>query len=55
MQNLSRELATSVRISEANLKELHKMRGEIESKKGRFTTMDEALSEIIQGYKKRRK
>lgn len=55
MQNNSEKLVTSIRVSEDNLKELHKIRGKIEAEKGRFTTMDEALNEVIQAYKKRRR
>ncbi len=53
--NLQIKLVTSLRITEENLKDLHKIRGELEAKRGTFTTMDHTLSEIIQVYKKKRK
>jgi len=46
---------TTIRVDEENLARLHKIRGEIEAKTGKFTRLDEALEYLLNDYKKHHK
>jgi len=43
---------TTIRVDEEALKELHKIKGRLESKSGKYTSLGETLEELIKDYKK---
>jgi predicted CopG family antitoxin len=48
-------MVKTIRISDENHKELLKIQGEIQSETGEFTSMDDAIAEMVEAYKKKRK
>jgi len=45
---------TSIRITKSTHKELLKVMGQIQAKTGEIPTLDEALQELLQNYKKKK-
>jgi len=45
---------TTIRVDEEALKELHKIKGRLEAKSGKHTSLGEALEELIRFYKLRK-
>ena len=45
---------TTIRVDEEALKELHKIKGKLESKSGKYTSLGETLEELIRFYKLRK-
>jgi len=46
---------TTIRVDEETLKELHKIKGRLESKSGKYTSLGQTLEELISDYKKQHK
>ncbi len=49
------EKMTSLRISEANHREMLKIQGLMQSKSGKFTSMDDVIAELIKSFRKKSK
>jgi len=48
-------MVKTLRISDDNLhKELLKIQGQIQSKTGEFTSMDDVIAELVKAFKKKR-
>lgn len=47
-------MVKTLRISDANHKEMLKVQGEIQSKSGEFTSMDDVVAELVKSFRKRR-
>ncbi|MCH7648875.1 MAG: hypothetical protein IIA83_09740 [Thaumarchaeota archaeon] len=45
---------TTIRVDEEALKELHKIKGKLESKSGKSTSLGQTLEELIRFYKLRK-
>jgi len=45
---------TSIRISKSTHKEILKVMGQLQAKTGEIPTLDEALQELLQNYKKKK-
>jgi len=48
------EKITSIRITKSTHREILKVMGKIQSKTGEIPTLDDALQELIQNYKKKK-
>ena len=49
------QMVKTIRISDENHKELLKIQGELQSESGEFTSMDDAIAEMVEVYKKKHK
>ena len=47
-------MVKTLRISDSNHKEMLKVQGEIQAKFGEFTSMDDAVAELIKNYRRRK-
>ena len=45
-------MVKTLRISDANHKEMLKVQGEIQAKSGEFTSMDDVIAELVKSFKK---
>ena len=48
-------MVKTLRISDSNHKEMLKIQGKIQAKSGEFTSMDDVIAELVDGYKKKHK
>jgi len=46
-------MVKTLRISEENHREMLKIQGQIQSKSGEFTSMDDVIAELVKIYKKK--
>jgi len=47
-------MVKTLRISDANHKEMLKVQGEIQAKSGEFTSMDDVVANFVKNYRRRR-
>jgi len=47
-------MVKTLRISEANHKDMLKIQGQIQAKSGEFTSMDDVIAELVKVFKKKR-
>jgi len=45
---------TTIRVDEEALKELHKIKGRLEAKSGKYTSLGQTLEELIRYYKQKK-
>jgi len=48
-------MVKTLRISDANHKEMLKIQGEIQAKSGEFTSMDDVIADLVKGYRRKRR
>lgn len=46
-------MVKTLRISDEIHKEMLKIQGQIQAKSGEFTSMDEVIKQLVEGYKKK--
>jgi len=46
-------MVKTLRISDSNHKEMLKIQGEVQAKSGEFTSMDDVIKQLVEGYKKK--
>ena len=54
VEQLRKLVKTTIRVDEEALKELHKIKGRLEAKSGKYTSLGETLEELIRFYKLRK-
>ena len=47
-------MVKTLRISDENHTEMLKIQGQIQSKSGEFTSMDDVIAELVKSFKKRK-
>ena len=47
-------MKTTIRVDEEALKELHKIKGRLEAKSGKHTSLGKTLEELIRYYKQKK-
>ena len=47
-------MVKTLRISDSNHREMLKIQGQIQSKSGEFTSMDDVIAELAKAYRKRK-
>lgn len=46
-------MVKTLRISDSNHHEVLKIQGQIQAKSGKFTSMDDVITELVKSYKKK--
>jgi len=49
-----KKMDTTIRLTDETKKKLYKIKGQIESKKGKPSSMDQTINELIKEYQKRK-